>query len=243
MNAKLKSGPNHERWLVSYADFITLLFALFVVLYAASNADREKLSQFARAVENAINNSGVGHTRDGQPVKGKAQAPLGPKPSSEPGLDGAYLSLVQSLKPEIVNRQVQVAMSKRGLVITLNQASFFRSGKADYDPSMYPTLGKIAEAIAKLRNPIRLEGHTDSLPIHNERFRSNWELSSARSISTLELLVNRFGLLTSRMAVAGYADNSPVSSNDTEEGRARNRRVDIVVLNMEGVREETGKAP
>jgi chemotaxis protein MotB len=243
MNAKHKSGPNHERWLVSYADFITLLFALFVVLYAASNADREKLSQFARAVENAINNSGVGHTRAGQPVKGKAQAPLGPKPSGETGLDGAYQSLVRSLNPEIVNRQVQVALSKRGLVITLNQASFFRSGEAGYDPSMYPTLGKIAEAVARLRNPIRLEGHTDSLPIHNERFRSNWELSSARSISTLELLVSRFGLPTSRMAVAGYADNSPVSSNDTEEGRARNRRVDIVVLNMEGAREETGKAP
>jgi chemotaxis protein MotB len=243
MNAKRRSGPNHERWLVSYADFITLLFALFVVLYAASNADREKLSQFARAVENAINNSGVGRSRAGQLARGKAEAQLGPKPLGQTGLDGAYQSLVQSLRPEIVNRQVQVAMSKRGLVITLNQASFFRSGEAAYDPSMYPTLAKIAEAIAKLRNPIRLEGHTDSLPIHNERFRNNWELSSARSISTLELLVGRFSIPTSRMAVAGYADNSPVSSNDTEEGRARNRRVDIVVLNMEGVREETGKAP
>lgn len=242
MSAGRGSGPSHDRWLVSYADFITLLFAVFVVLFSASNADREKLRTFSRAVENAINHSGLSRSAAVQPSKEKPQPPLDPNTSSETRLEDTYRALAQSLQPEIVNQQVQVAMSKRGLVITLNQASFFRSGEAGYDPSMYPTLGKIAEAIAKVQNPIRLEGHTDSLPIHNERFRNNWELSAARSISILELLATRFGISDSRMAVAGYADNSPVSSNDTEEGRARNRRVDIVVLNMEGVRQERGES-
>jgi chemotaxis protein MotB len=131
------------------------------------------------------------------------------------------------------NNQVNVAMHARGLVITLNQTAFFVSGSAELVPSMYPTLGKIAGAIARIGNPIRLEGHTDSRPIHNGRFESNWALSSARSIAVLELLVNQFDVSPERMAVAGYADTVPLSPNDTEEGRARNRRVDIVVLSEE----------
>jgi chemotaxis protein MotB len=234
MNRVNKPGPSHDRWLVSYADFITLLFALFVVLFAASNADRGKVREVARAVENAIENSGVGHAAVRRPQSKRPDAA---------DLDSAYRALVQSLQPEVLNHQVRVGMGARGLVITLNQTAFFRSGEADFEPSMYPTLGKIAVAIAKVDNPIRLEGHTDSLPIHNERFRNNWELSSARSIAVLELLAARFDVPTGRMAVAGYADTSPVSSNDTEEGRARNRRVDIVVLSSEATKREPGGTP
>lgn len=230
---KVHAPPSHDRWLVSYADFITLLFALFVVLFAASNADKEKVRTFARAVENAIEHSGVrrapGLSRSG--------------PTDEPVLNSTYAKLVQSLEPEVENRQVRVWLDARGLVITLNQTAFFHSGAAEFDPAMYPTLGKIAEAIARIDNPIRLEGHTDSLPIHNERFQNNWELSSARSIAVLELLAARFEIAPDRMAVAGYADTAPVSSNDTEEGRARNRRVDIVVLNREAVKNEPGGTP
>jgi chemotaxis protein MotB len=227
------SSPSHERWLVSYADFITLLFALFVVLFAASNADKEKVRQFAQAVENAIEHSGVGRS---------AGVPYQPA-SREPVLDSAYEALERSLQPEVRNSQVRVGLDARGLVITLNQTAFFQSGAADFDPSMYPTLGKIASAIAQIDNPIRLEGHTDSRPIHNDRFQNNWELSSARSIAVLELLANRFGIASRRMAIAGYADTAPVSSNDSDEGRARNRRVDIVVLSRDATRQEPGGRP
>jgi len=225
--------PSHERWLVSYADFITLLFALFVVLFAASNADKEKVRQFAQAVENAIEHSGVRRGSGFQP----------PKTPSEPVLNSTYAALVQSLEPEVENHQVRVWLDARGLVITLNQTAFFHSGAAEFDPEMYPTLGKIANSLALIDNPIRMEGHTDSLPIHNERFQNNWELSSARSIAVLELLATRFEIAPGRMAVAGYADTAPVSSNDTEEGRARNRRVDIVVLNQGAVEKEPGGTP
>jgi chemotaxis protein MotB len=236
MNARGSKGhapPSHERWLVSYADFITLLFALFVVLFAASNADKEKVRKVARAVENAIEHSGV------KPVSGSAQ----PGRTGEPVLNSTYAALVESLAPEVENHQVRVWLDGRGLVITLNQTAFFRSGAAEFDPAMYPTLGKIATAVAQIDNPIRMEGHTDSQPIHNERFRNNWELSSARSIAVLELLATRFEISTARMAVAGYADTAPVSSNETEKGRARNRRVDIVVLSREAVRKEPGGRP
>jgi chemotaxis protein MotB len=230
---KSSTHPNHERWLVSYADFITLLFALFVVLFAASNADKEKVHKFARAVENAIEHSGVG-SNGGLPQ----QAPAG-----EPALNAAYAKLMRTLRSEIQDQQVRVALDARGLVITLNQTAFFSSGSADFEPSMYPTLGKIASSIAKIENPIRLEGHTDSRPIHNDRFQDNWELSSARSIAVLQLLVKRFGIISGRLAVAGYADTAPVSSNDDEEGRARNRRVDIVVLSGDATRKEPGGKP
>jgi chemotaxis protein MotB len=101
---------------------------------------------------------------------------------------------------------------------------------------------KVARAIAKIPNPVRLEGHTDSVPIKTARFRSNWELSAARSIATMELLATRFGLPRERMSIAGYANVAPVASNDAEEGRARNRRVDIVILSEQGVLAEPVKA-
>ena len=230
---KVPAVPSHDRWLVSYADFITLLFALFVVLFAASNADKEKVRTFARAVENAIEHSGVSRS-SGLPQ---------PKALPEPALNATYAALVKSLEPEVENRQARVWMDSRGLVITLNQTSFFRSGEAEFDPAMYPTLEKIANALARIDNPIRMEGHTDSLPIHNERFRNNWELSSARSIAVLELLATRFEIPPGRMAVAGYADTAPVSSNETEEGRAHNRRVDIVVLSPEAAEKEPRGTP
>jgi chemotaxis protein MotB len=215
-----RARPNHERWLVSYADFITLLFGLFVVLFAASNADKEKIQKFAQAVESAIAHSGV------RSSSGSAQV-VKPRQSV---LNATYAALAASLHKEIANQQIRLALDSRGLVISLNQTAFFDSGSAEFDQSMYPTLGKIAGSLAEIDNPIRLEGHTDSRPIHNERFANNWELSTARSIAVLELLIERFGIAASRMAVAGYADTAPVVANDTEEGRARNRRVDIVVM-------------
>jgi chemotaxis protein MotB len=236
MNIESRRGdrpPSHERWLVSYADFITLLFALFVVLFAASNADKEKVRQFAQAVENAIEHSGVGRT-DRMPP---------PEAAREPVLNSAYGALMRSLQPEMQNRQVRVGLDARGLVITLSQTAFFSSGSAEFDPSMYPTLGKIASAIAQVDNPIRLEGHTDSRPIHNDRFENNWALSAGRSIAVLQLLSARFGISPERMAVAGYADTAPVASNASEEGRARNRRVDIVVLSREAMRQEPRRTP
>jgi len=232
MKRKIAAHPNHERWLVSYADFITLLFALFVVLFAASNADKEKMRKFAQAVENAIEHSGV-----------KKSGPMPEKAQVQPALTAAYGTLVRSLEPELQNNQVKVRLDPRGLVITLNQTAFFATGSAEFDPSMYPTLGKIATAIARIDNPIRLEGHTDARPIHNDHFRNNWELSSARSIAVLELLSERFEITPGRMAVSGYADTAPLSSNETEEGRARNRRVDIVVLNPSAAKEEPAKSP
>jgi chemotaxis protein MotB len=132
-------------------------------------------------------------------------------------------------------------MEPRGLVVSFNQAALFPSGEAAVDEKSQEGLKKVAAAIAKLPNPVRLEGHTDAVPINTARFHSNWELSAARSIAVMELL-NGFGVPRERMSIAGYADVAPVASNDTEEGRARNRRVDIVILNERGLIGEPSKA-
>jgi chemotaxis protein MotB len=128
-------------------------------------------------------------------------------------------------------------------VISLREAAFFASGDDAVAPAGFPILVKIAAVIEALPNPVRLEGYTDSVPIHNSRFRNNWELSAARSVAMLELLRERYRIAPGRMCVAGYAENAPTDTNETEQGRAHNRRVDVVVLSAEGLKVEPQSAP
>ena len=252
-----KSRPpehaNHERWLISYADFITLLFAFFVVMFASSQTDKSRAKQISAAVEKALEKGGVpaavheilGGTVDDK-GKGNAQmkGPGGaqkqtPVKSEIPEGMVAVTELLPSMEylnntlaQEIKAGKLEVRLDSRGLVISLRQAAFFPSGGDEVAPEGFKSVETIATAIRDLPNPVRLEGHTDSIPIHNERFRSNWELSTARSIAMLELFATCCDLPRSRFSVAGYAETKPVDSNDTAEGRAHNRRVDIVILNQ-----------
>jgi chemotaxis protein MotB len=123
-------------------------------------------------------------------------------------------------------------MEGRGLVISLKQAAYFPSGGDAVASESANSIEKIATVIRGIPNQVRLEGHTDSVPIHTDRFRSNWELSAARSIAMLELLSTKYQIPHQRFGIAGYADTVPIAPNDSEENRARNRRVDIVLLNQ-----------
>lgn len=249
---------NHERWLVSYADFITLLFAFFVMMFASSQTDRGKAQQVSESVRRALEENQIatvlagilGGTPDD---KGKGNAQMrGPggvqralpaKP--EKPTDARVLELLPSvsvlrdqLKHEIEAGMLQVNLEPRGLVISLRQAAFFPSGQDTIAPGTYPIFEKLSAAMNKLPNKVRLEGHTDSDPIHNARFRSNWDLSAARAVALLELLTRQYGIDPARLSVAGYADTAPVDSNQTAEGKARNRRVDVVILNDYGMHGE-----
>ena len=143
--------------------------------------------------------------------------------------------LSEELKKEIEAGRIQISMQPRGLVISFQQAALFPSGEDLISAEAYPGLEKVAAAIVKIPNPVRLEGHTDSRPINTPRFRSNWDLSAARSIALLEMFASRFGLPRNRMSIAGYADTAPAASNDTQAGRAHNRRADIIILNEQGI--------
>jgi chemotaxis protein MotB len=158
-------------------------------------------------------------------------APPPPPPETHPpDLAKSLDTLQKGLDSDLKNGKLQLRLDARGLIISMREKAFFASGDDAIAPDSLPILAKIAAVVQSLPNPVRLEGHTDARPIHTSRFRSNWELSAARSIAMLELLRDRFQIPPSRMAVAGYAENSPADTNDTEEGRAHNRRVDLVLL-------------
>jgi len=245
---KHASHENHERWLVSYADFITLLFAFFVVMFASSQVDKAKSAQVSDSVRKALENGGMsaaiqrilGGTLTGKiradtqakgPGGGEKERHAERSLPAEAELLPSMQVLSQKLREEISSGKIQVRLEPRGLVISLQQVAFFPSGGNMLDPDTIPSIGKVAEVLRDLPNPVRLEGHTDSIPIHTPRFSNNWELSVARSITVLDVLSTRFEIPAERFAVAGYADTAPVASNDTEEGRTRNRRVEIIILN------------
>ncbi len=247
---------NHERWLVSYADFITLLFAFFVVMFASSQTDKARAQQVSESVKKALEKGGVaaavrevlGGTVD---EKGKGNAmfrgPGGTQPARQAQVVAELVPSMQHLSRELSEEirlgKIELRLESRGLVVSLRQAAFFPSGEDAIDPAMHPSIEKIARVIDTLPNPVRLEGHTDSVPIHTARFRSNWELSAARAIAMMDLLADRFGIAKERLAIAGYADTVPAESNETESGRAHNRRVDIVILNQQAVLREPGSSP
>jgi len=245
---RVAAHESHERWLVSYADFITLLFAFFVVMFASSQTDKSKAQQVSDSVKDALDKGGVSaavHEILGGTVddRGKGNAMMKGPGGSEarkatqqeeiaellPSLN----HLTQALEHDIKDGKIEIHLEPRGLVVSLRQATFFPSGGDTLNPDTFDSIDRIASTIQSLPNSVRLEGHTDALPIHTAHFRSNWELSAARSIAMLELLSSRYNIPRERMAIAGYADTMPKDSNDTEEGRAHNRRVDVVILNQQ----------
>jgi chemotaxis protein MotB len=222
---------NRDRWLLSYADFITLLLAVFVVLFASSHLDKNKARRVSFAVKEALE---MGGAKGGSPAaihRIPSPAAIPEPPPAVPELMSSMTSLAQALAAEIRTGGIEVHLNAGGLVISLRQAAFFPSGGDVIAASGFSSLEKISQTIRDLPNLVRLEGHTDSAPIHTRRFRSNWELSTARSIAVLELFEGRYGIPGSRLAVSGYADTEPVDSNESAEGRAHNRRVDIIILN------------
>jgi chemotaxis protein MotB len=247
--------PNHERWLVSYADFITLLFAFFVVMFATAQTDNAKTRAVSEAVKKALDGGsfksafslllgGSGDVR-GQgiaqrPGSGGEKLNVG----DQSGLTLAELLpiLSRALQKEIQSGQLSVRMTARGLNISFTQAALFPSGEDEIAPSFYPTIQTIANAMNEVPNPLRAEGHTDSVPIHTSRFQNNWQLSAARSIALVELLT-QYGVPPKRLSIAGYGDTDPIDSNDTEEGRRKNRRVDVIILNQTAAKDEPGAPP
>jgi chemotaxis protein MotB len=263
--ARKKKHPeheNHERWLVSYADFITLLFAFFVVMFATSQADKGKAQQVSDSIKKALEGEKVGamiaavlggtvgDTGQGNAMTkgpgGVKEAPKVDKKKEEPDKKEQKLAelapslkvLTEALALQIHAGKIQVSMQQRGLVISFTQAALFPSAEDVISPGAYDGIRMVAEAVRRIPNPVRLEGHTDSRPIRNSNFQSNWELSAARSIAVLNILTERYAVPHERLSVAGYADTAPIAPNDTEEGRAKNRRVDIVILNEQGVKAE-----
>jgi chemotaxis protein MotB len=249
---------NHERWLVSYADFITLLFAFFVVLYASAQVDQRKVGRLALAIQVAFQELGVfpasttqvpldaedpmpfstvqviqnaKHNTDLGTIASSPRDPAGTaSEDADADLSALQNELQQTLGKEIALHEVALHRETEGLVISLREFGFFDSGSATLKPAALPALDRIASLLAIRMCGVRIEGHTDNVPIHSAQMSSNWELSAARSTELIRLLITRYRFAPERLAAAGFAEYHPIASNATEQGRALNRRVDMVVL-------------
>jgi len=251
-----RAHANHERWLVSYADFITLLFAFFVVLYSSSQVDQRKVGKLALAIQVAFQELGVFPASTTQiPLDTNEPMPFSPvqtiensvhntdlgriasspkgtpdAASEEANISSLQGELQQALAHELTVHSVALHRESEGLVISLREFGFFDSGSAAIKPSAMPALDRIASILSVRTCRLRIEGHTDNVPIHNAHVASNWELSTARSTELVRLLIQRYRFSPERLSAAGYAEYHPIASNDTPEGRAQNRRVDLVIL-------------
>jgi chemotaxis protein MotB len=252
---------SHERWLVSYADFITLLFAFFVVLYSTAQGDQKKAAQLAAAIQDAFQQLGVFSATSNS--SGQSIAPgttqLMPKTPSnqvlatngtqveegeDPVIDIEQLrrELERQLAKEIDRNELSLRMEPDGLVISLREVGFFDSGSPKLKQRSLRAFEKVAQVLAERKNLIRVEGHTDNVPIHTPEFASNWELSTARATEVIRVLLVDYHFPPPRLSAAGYAEYHPIASNDTDVGRQINRRVDIVVLYLRSRKLVTKKA-
>jgi chemotaxis protein MotB len=233
---------NHERWLVSYADFITLLFAFFVVMYSVSRVDSKKLQQVVAGIRWAMHFDGTG---------GLAQMPVFEGPPSEgggiAGLSGARTlnpeqrqaieffrrRLQNRIRPFVLEKSgataVSVEVADRTGKIRLAAAEFFEAGESALRPRVLPVLDAIAEELVPLDRPLHVEGHTDGLPVSGTRFRDNWELSAARAATVASYLERAHRASPRNLRATGLADTQPLATDDTPEARERNRRVEMVV--------------
>jgi len=229
---RIQRHTNHERWLVSYADFITLLFAFFVVMYSAAQLDKRRAGQLATAIQTAFQQYGSlpPHPADvgGLAAHGvPSNLPVG---NTEPDDFNLLRKRVEdALAEEIATGEVGVRVTSEGLVISLREVGFFDTGSAELRPSSRPAFDRLAAVLRSANSELRIEGHTDNVPIHNARFSSNWDLSTARATATIRLLMTKYNFAPERLAASGYAEFRPIANNATAEGRSTNRRVDIVV--------------
>jgi len=246
---------NHERWLVSYADFITLLFAFFVVLYASSQVDKRKVGQLAMAIQVAFQEMGVfpaatteipldsnkpmpfSTVQAIEQMKNKTETGRTASPPENPvatadqtDLTTLESELQEALRNEIALNQVALHRETEGLVVSLKEFGFFNSGSTTIKPESLPALDRIASILAVRICRLRIEGHTDNVPIHTPQIASNWELSTARATEVVRFLIINHRFAPERLSAAGYAEYHPIASNLTANGRAQNRRVDIVIL-------------
>jgi chemotaxis protein MotB len=231
--------PHQDRWLVSYADFITLLFAFFAMMYAISSVDAQKLSKVSHALQLAFDDSPRGRSiGSGTGVLPDHGSRL--TAGSEPVFDVRQL-VTRDLATEIATHQIDVSVDRRGLILSIPEAGLFALGSDEVSAPAEALVARLASTMAQLPNQVRVEGHTDDLPIHTARFRSNWDLSTSRATRVIQLLIERGGVDPRRLSAAGYAEFRPRVPNSTEADRARNRRVDLVILNgVTALAEEPG---
>ena len=230
---------NSERWLLTYADLMNLLLILFIILFAMSQVDSEKFQQLSQSLSSAFGNGNPPSTIQGGKagnslisMPGVLPSPVIPSTQEDQQFDETVKEVDNIVKEQGLDGNVSVNMQERGIVISIRDKVLFKSGSAEIEKDSEADITKIGQDIlAKIPGKsIRIEGHTDNNPIKSNQFPSNWELSSARATNVLRLLVEKAGLDPKNTSAVGYGEFTPVVPNTSDENRAINRRVDIVIL-------------
>ncbi|MCS6998814.1 MAG: OmpA family protein [Aquificaceae bacterium] len=245
---KKKKCPEEvsEKWAIPYADFLTLLLCLFIALFAMAQAGKQAALEYAQAFARAFGMKLV-------PFQETLPKQILPEPVlkraelTERGrrLQRQLQELQETLKKLGLEGEFKIAFEAIGIRLILQEKLLFESGSAEIKPETRPVLDKLYEILKDLPNPVEVEGHTDNIPISTERFPSNWELSTARAGTIVRYLIAK-GIDPERLKASGYADTRPIASNATPEGRAQNRRVEILILNIRGAeltQPQTGETP
>lgn len=219
-----EKAANHERWLLTYADLITLLMIFFVVLYALSKVDADKFKALSNTL--AVVFGGGRRVIGGEEGGGK---PVSLPGSSTTDVQGLLVEANAYLQQQNMTGSAQVASKEASVTITISEATLFAPGSADLKPQALEHLKELAAVLTSGPYRIRVEGHTDNTPIRTSQFHSNWQLSSLRAANIVEYLVNEAEVPPERIMAAGQADSEPVADNRTALGRAKNRRVAIVL--------------
>ena len=222
---RLTGHPSRDRWIIPYADFVTLLFAFFTALYAVTSVDASRLPTVAKELHDSLTgtqSSGLLPAHDALVGAEQADAANG---------DAVRAAIERELKDDLLANRLEVVEDRRGLVLAIPEAFAFELGRDDLSPAAQSLMTRVAKVLSELPNAVRVEGHTDNSPIHTPRFDSNWELSTARATRVVAFFITSAGLPPDRLSAAGYSQFHPRAANDTVDGRARNRRVDIVILN------------
>jgi len=227
---------NHDRWLISYADFITLLFAFFVVMYAVSAVNENKYRVLASSLGDAFGRSSAGDvpvpqlTREPLPAEVR-QRTLKQQQALEEQVHMTEVasSLLDVMAPLVKEGKVRVTQSRRGVSIEINANVLFAPGRAELEPQSLTVLRAVAQRLKEEPFNLEITGHTDVMPIRNPSFPSNWELSAVRASSVVRLLAEN-GIDPARLYAIGREASQPIAPNDTAEGRARNRRVELMIL-------------
>lgn len=255
-----EKAANHERWLVSYGDLLTLLFAVFVVMYAMGQSDKKKAEEVAQSIQSAfgmaqgggagkpivIQSGGVNVIPDLKtipPVQKRTAAGNVRQYANHTDYGPIKASIDAYLAKSGASGKVAVEITRRGVVVSLKEAGFFGSGSAHLKNESIETLTAIAAALNQYANTFRVEGHTDNIPIRSAEFRSNWELSTIRATTVVHFLTENAGFNPESLSAIGYGEYRPISENESQDGRARNRRVDIVLLAAEAEGGEAKSRP
>jgi chemotaxis protein MotB len=219
------SAPARDRWLIPYADLVTLLFAFFTALYAVTAADAGRLEALTEGLRSA-----VGSTTPAPAAPRPIPAP--PETEVDPGdVSQAREAIQRDLGDVLEANKLELIEDRRGLVLAIPESNSFNTGQAELSSQAQALMSRIAGVLASVPNALRVEGHTDDAPIHTAQFTSNWDLSTARATRVVDFMISRGGVAPERLSAAGYSYYHPRASNGSVEGRARNRRVDIVILN------------